>query len=74
MSKLSKPEQVRERIAGVCIYHHYKCQIWIKRIQDPYLAYGMGVEYTSSIANDRDKTYQRIDDIMFGHPCGISIA
>ncbi len=36
--------------------------------------YGMGVEILSTIANHQDKTYDRIDDIMFGHPCGISIA
>lgn len=22
----------------------------------------------------QDKTQQRVDDIMFGHPCGVSIA
>lgn len=72
--KLSKPELVRLRIVDICSYHHYCCNIWIARIHDPNTAYGMGVEYRSTIANHRDKTYQRIDDIMFGHPFGISLA
>lgn len=72
MKQLSKPELVRERVASVCIYHHWKYKLWKSRMD--VTRYGMDAELLSCIANDRDKTYQRIDDIMFGHPCGVSIA
>lgn len=72
MSNLSKPEQVRERIAGVCSYHFYCRKLWTARMD--VTIFGMDVELLSTIANHHGKTYDRIDDIIFGHPCGISIA
>ena len=72
-SELSKPERVRERVAGVCSYHHYCCQLWAARM-DGGAILSMNAELGAAIANHQDKTHQRIDDIMFGHPCGISIA
>lgn len=69
---LSKPEMVRERVAGVCSYHHYCCQLWAKRM-DPS-AFRLDVYLQDRIMGMQDKTQQRIDDIMFGHPRGVSIA
>lgn len=72
MKKLSKPEQVRERIADVCSFHFYCRRVWT-RCMDVTI-YGHDTDMLSNIIAHQIKTYNRIDDIMFGHPCGISIA
>lgn len=71
---MSKPERVRARIADACGYHFYCRQLWHNRMENGPWVYGANVERLSSIANHQDKTYDRIDDIAFGHPFGISIA
>ena len=73
MMNLSKPEKVRERVYEVCANSHWTCQYWLSR-KDGGRIFMHDFDMSQNIKTVQDAANVRIDDIMFGHPCGISIA